>query len=81
MTRKSGSLSEYDRAMLRSTLAFPGTAPAVFTNENVRALLGADETCMTCPRCGSAAQGRVDGDKLCQGYKCDACSYIFAKST
>jgi hypothetical protein len=33
--------------MLRATLAIPGTAPAVFTNENVRGLIGADETCMT----------------------------------
>jgi hypothetical protein len=33
---KPRSLSEYDRAMLRVTL---GTAPGVFTNENVRRLL------------------------------------------
>ena len=59
-------LSEYDRAMLRTMLAFPGTAPAVFTNENVRRLFGADETCMTCPLCATTAQGRVDGGKLCQ---------------
>src|SRR5262252_853032 len=74
-------LSEYDRAMLRATLAFPGTAPAVFTNKNGRGLLGADETCMTCPRCGSAAQGHNDGGKPCQDFKCDACCYVFAKST
>jgi hypothetical protein len=55
---KARSLSEYDRAMLRVTL---GTAPGVFTNENVRRLLGVDETYMTCPLCGTAAQGRVDG--------------------
>jgi len=41
---KRRSLSEYERAMLRATLAFPGTAPAVFTNKNVRGLLGTDET-------------------------------------
>jgi hypothetical protein len=41
------SLSEYERAMLRATLAFPGgPTPAVFTSENVRGLLGVDETCM-----------------------------------
>src|SRR5215475_460236 len=74
-------LSEYDRAVLRSTLAFSGTAPVVFTNRNVRRLLGADKTCMTCPRCGSAAQGRNDGGKPCQDFKCDACCYAFAKST
>jgi len=77
MTRKPGFLNERDRAMLRATLAFPGTAPAVFTNENVRGLLGADKTCMTCPRCGNAGEG----GKLCQEYRCDACSYAFAKST
>ena len=59
MTRKPGSLNERDRAMLRATLAFPGTAPAVFTNENVRGLLGADKTCMTCPRCGNALPGET----------------------
>ena len=78
---KPASLSEYDRAVLRTTLAFPGTAPGVFTNKNVRWLLGADETCMTCPRCGSATQGRDDGGKPCQDFKCDACCYVFAKST
>src|SRR5262249_41726868 len=57
---KPRSLSEYARAMLRRALAFSETAPAVFTNENVRGLLGADETSMSCPRCGNAAQGRVD---------------------
>ena len=70
MTRKPGSLNELDRAMLRATLAFPGTAPAVFTNQNVRALLGADKNCMTCPRCGNAVPG--EGGKLCQEYRCDA---------
>jgi transposase-like protein len=79
MTRKPGFLNERDRAMLRATLAFPGTAPAVFTNENVRGLLGADKTCMTCPRCGSAVPG--EGGKLCQEYRCDECSYALAKST
>ena len=79
MTRKPGSLNELDRAMLRATLASPGTAPAVFTNKNVRALLGADKTCMTCPRCGNAVPG--EGGKLCQEYRCDTCSYAFAKST
>ena len=70
MTRKPGSLNELDRAMLRATLASPGTAPAVFTNKNVRALLGADKNCMTCPRCGNAVPG--EGGKLCQEYRCDA---------
>ena len=79
MTRQSGFLNELDRAMLRATLASPGTAPAVFTNENVRGLLGADKTCMTCPRCGNAVLGQ--GAKLCQEYRCDECSYAFAKST
>jgi transposase-like protein len=74
-------LTEYDRAVLRTTLAFPGTAPAVFTNENVRGLLGADETCMTCPRCASAGQGRVDGGRRCQEFRCDECGYAFGKST
>ena len=74
-------LREYDRAVLRTTLAFPGTAPGVFTNENVRRLLGADETRMTCPLCATAAQGRVDGGKLCQEFRCDECGYAFAKST
>ena len=78
---KSRSLSEYVRAMLRATLASPGTAPAVFTNENVRGLLGADETCMTCPLCGTAAEGRVYGGKLCQEFRCDECGHHFAKST
>ena len=78
MTRRSGSLNERDRAMLRATLAFPGTAPAVFTNQNVRGLIGADETCMTCPRCGSAVQAV---DKRCQEFRCDECPYTFAKST
>ena len=77
MTRNPGSLNELDRAMLRAALASPGTAPAVFTNENVRGLLGADKTCMTCPRCGNAGEG----GKLCQEYRCDECSYAFAKST
>jgi transposase-like protein len=81
MMTKPRFLREYDRAMLRTTLAFPGTAPAVFTNENVRGLLGADETCMTCPLCGTAAQGRVDGGKLCQEFRCDECDYAFRKST
>jgi transposase-like protein len=78
MTRKPGSLNELDRAMLRAMLAFPGMAPAVFTNENVRGLIGADETCMTCPRCGDVAQA---GDKRCQEFRCDECCYTFAKST
>jgi putative ABC transport system substrate-binding protein len=69
------------------------TVPLVFTQvtdpvgqglvpnlaQNVRALLGADKTCMTCPRCGNALPG--EGGKLCQEYRCDACSYAFAKST
>jgi transposase-like protein len=71
---KPRSLSDYDRAMLRVTLA---SAPGVFTNEDVRGLLGADETCMTCPLCGT---GRVGG-KLCQEFRCDECNYAFAKST
>ena len=79
MTRNPGLLNELDRAMLRATLACPGTAPAVFTNQNARALLGADKTCMTCPRCGNAVPG--EGGKLCPEYRCDACSYAFAKST
>jgi transposase-like protein len=74
-------LSEYDRATLRSTLAFGGTAPAVFTNENIRGMLGADEACMTCPRCASAGQGRVDGGRACQEFRCDECNYTSAKST
>jgi transposase-like protein len=79
---KPRSLSEYDRAMLRATLAFlGGPTPAVFTSENVRGLLGADETCMTCPRCGGAVQGRVDSDKRCEEFRCDECCYAFAKST
>src|SRR5262245_50157022 len=40
------------------------TAPALFTNQNVRVLLGADKTCMTCPRCGSAAQPGVDDGRM-----------------
>ena len=75
---KPRSLSEYDRAMLRVTLA---TAPGVFTNENVRSLLGVDETCMNCPLCGTAALGRVDGGKPCQEFRCDECDYAFGKST
>ena len=78
---KPGSLSEYDRAVLRSTLAFAGTAPAVFTNENIRGVLGADEACMTCPRCASAGQGRVDGGRACQEFRCDECCYTSPKST
>jgi hypothetical protein len=71
------SLSEYDRAKLRAMLAPPSTAPGAFTNENIRRLLGADETCMTCPRYGTAAQGW----KLCKEFRCDECGYRFAKST
>jgi transposase-like protein len=78
---KPRSLSEYVRAMLRATLASPGTAPAIFMNENVCGLLGADETCMTCPLCGNVAQDRVDGGKLCQEFRCDECGHRFAKST
>src|SRR5262245_55989570 len=74
-------LSEYDRAVLRTALAFPGTAPAVLMNENVRGLLGADETCMTCPRCASPGQGRVDGGGRCTKFRCDECCYAFSKST
>jgi len=74
-------LSEYDRAVLRTTLAFPSTAPVVFTGENIRRLLGADEICMTCPRYTSAAQGRVDEGRGCQEFRCDECGYVFAKST
>ena len=77
MTRNPGSLNELDRAMLRATLAFPGTAPGVFMRENVRRLLGADETCMTCPRYGTTAQG----SRLCEESRCDECGYAFAKST
>jgi transposase-like protein len=76
---KPRSLSEYARAMLRRALAFSDTAPAVFTSENVRALLGADETSMSCPLCGNT--GRVDGGKLCQEFRCDECGHRFAKST
>src|SRR5262249_34143748 len=79
MARKPGSLNERDRAMLRATLASPGTAPAVFTDKNVRALIGADKTCMSCPRCGNAVPG--EGGNLCQKYRCDECSSAFAKST
>jgi len=71
------SLSEYDRAMLHAMLASPGTAPGLFTNENVRRLLGVDETRMTCPRYGTASQGW----KLCKEFRCDECGYRFAKST
>ena len=78
---KPQSLSEYDRTMLRATLAFSGTAPAVFTNENIRGVLGADEACMSCPRCASAGQGRVDGSRACQEFRCDECGYTSAKST
>jgi len=78
---KPRSLSEYARAMLRRALAFPDTAPAVFTSENVRGLLGADETSMSCPLCGNAAQGPVGGGKLCQEFRCDECGHRFAKST
>jgi hypothetical protein len=74
------SLSEYDRVVLRTTLAFPGTAPAVFTNENVRGVLGTDETCMTCPRWACATQGNVGG-RRCQEFRCDECGYVFGKST
>jgi len=44
-------------------------------------VLGVDETCMTCPLCGTATQGRVDGGKLCQEFRCDECDYAFGKST
>ena len=74
-------LSEYDRAVLRSTLGFPGTAPAVFMNENIRGVLGADEASMTCPRCASAGQARVDGGSACQEFRCDECCYASPKST
>ena len=74
-------LSEYDRAALRSTLAFGGTAPAVFTNENIRGVLGADEASMTCPRCANAGQARVDGGSACQEFRCDECCYTSPKST
>jgi transposase-like protein len=74
-------LSEYDRATLRSTLAFGGTAPAVFANENIRGVLGADEACMACPRCATAGQSRVDGSRACQGFRCDECGYTSLKST
>ena len=78
---KPRSLSEYDRAVLRTTLAFPGTAPAVFTNENIRGVLGADEASMTCPRCANAGQARVDGGSACQEFRCDECWYTSPKST
>ena len=81
MTKKPRSLSEYDRAILRATLAFPGTAAAVFSDKDIRGLLGSDQACLTCPRCGSAAKERVDDDNLCRDFKCDACCYVFAKST
>src|SRR5262249_61003095 len=74
-------LSEYDRAALRSTLAFGGTAPAVFLNENIRGVLGADEVSMTCPRCASVGQGRVDGGGACQELRGDECCYTSPKST
>lgn len=74
-------LSEYDRAVLRATLAFSGTALAVSTNENIRGVLGADEACMTCPRCASAGHGRVDGGRACQEFRCDECCYTSPKST
>jgi hypothetical protein len=73
-------LSQYDRAVLRSALAFTGTAPAVFTNENIRGVLGADQACMTCPR-SSAGQGRIDDGKICQESRCDECGWPSAKST
>ena len=79
-TTKPRFLSEYDRAVLRSTLAFTGTAPAVFASENIRGVLGADEACMTCPR-SSAGQGRVEDVKACQEFRCDECGCSFAKST
>jgi transposase-like protein len=78
---KPRSLSEYDRAVLRSTLAFAGTAFAVFTNENIREVLGVDEARMTCPRSASAGQGRVDGGRDCQEFRCDECCYTSPKST
>jgi len=74
-------LSEYDRAVLRSALSFPGTAPAVFTNENIRMVLGADEASITCPRCARAEQGHVDGNRACQEFRCDECCYTSPKST
>jgi len=74
-------LSESDRAVLRSTLALGGTAPAVFTSEDIRGVLGADEACMTCPRCASVGQGRVDGGRACQEFRCDECWYTSPKST
>ena len=74
-------LSEYDRAALRSTLAVGGTAPAVFTNENIRGVLGADEASMTCLRCANAGQARVDGGSACQEFRCDECCYTSPKST
>jgi len=74
-------LSEYDRAVLRSTLAFSGTATPVFTNENIRGVLGADEASMTCPRCANAGQARVDGGSACQEFRCDECCYTSPKST
>src|SRR5262245_65426353 len=63
---KPHSLSEYDRAVLRATLAFPGTALAVSTNENIRGVLVADEPCMTCPQCASAGQGGAEAARPCK---------------
>jgi hypothetical protein len=52
------SLSEQDRAILRATLASSGTAPGVFTNENVHGVLGAQggKLCkeFRCDECGYA---------------------------
>jgi hypothetical protein len=77
MTKKSGSINEFDHAMLRATFAFADTALAISTNENVRGLLGAEKLCVTCPLYGNAASGT----KRCQEYRCDECPYRFAKST
>jgi len=66
-TRTPHSLSEFARTMLRAVLASPGTASG----------FGADETGMTCPLYGTAAQG----GKLCKEFRCDECGYAKAKST
>ena len=82
MTQRPRSFSECERAILRATLGFPGgTALPAIMNENVRDLLGVDETYMSCPRCGGAVQGGLDSDRRCQEFRCDECRYAFAKST
>src|SRR5262245_30561881 len=68
-------LSEYDRAAVRATLAFGGTAPAVVWNEELRGVVGADAVSLAGPPCGSGGAGRGHGGRACQEVRCDECRY------